>query len=62
MVRVFANGPGDPASIQGRVKAKPKKMVLDTFLLNIQHYKVRIDSKWSNLGKVVAPSSTPGGY
>ena len=39
MVRVFANGPGDMGSIPGRV------MVLDTSLLNTQHYKVRIKGK-----------------
>ena len=31
-------------------------MVLDTFLLNIQHYKVRIKGKVSNPGKGVAHS------
>ena len=43
--RVFANGPGDMGSILGRVTPKTFKMVLDTFLLNYQHYKVRIKGK-----------------
>ena len=45
MVRVFANGPGDPGSIPGRVITKTQKMVLDAILLNTQHYKVRIKGK-----------------
>ena len=40
--RVFANGPG---SIPGRVIPNTLKMVLDTSLLNTQHYKVRIKGK-----------------
>ena len=36
-VRVFANGPGDIP--------KTLKMVLDTTLLNTQHYKVRFKGK-----------------
>ena len=42
MVRVFTNGPGDLCSISGRVIPKTQKMVLDSSLLNTQHYKVRI--------------------
>ncbi len=42
MVRVFANGPGDPGSIPVRVIPKTQKMVFDAALLNTQHYKVRI--------------------
>ena len=45
MVRVFANGLGDLGSIPGRVIPKTFKMVLDTSLLNTQHYKVRIKGK-----------------
>ena len=45
MVTVFANGPGDPGSIPGRVIPKTQKMVLDTSLLNTQHYKARIKGK-----------------
>ena len=45
MSRVFASGPGDRGSIPGRVIPKTLKMVLDTALLNTQHYKVRIKSK-----------------
>ena len=43
--RVFANGPRDLGSIQGRVISKTLKMVLDTALLNTQRYKVRIECK-----------------
>ena len=43
--RVFANNPGDRGSIPGRVIPKTLKMVLDTYLLNTQHYKVRIKGK-----------------
>ena len=42
---MFANGPGDRASIPGRVIPKNKKMVLDAALLNTQHYNVRIKDK-----------------
>ena len=41
----FANGPGDLGSIPGRVIPKTLKMVLDTTLLNTQHYKVRFKGK-----------------
>ena len=57
--RVFTNGPGDLGSVPGRVIPKTLKMVLDTSLLNTQHYKVRIKGKLSNPGKGEAPSSTP---
>ena len=39
---VFASGPRDLGSIPVRVLTKTLKMVLDTSLLNTQHYKVRI--------------------
>ena len=42
MSKVFANGLRDWGSIPGRVIPKIKKMVLDTALLNTQHYKVKI--------------------
>ena len=45
MGRVFANGPGDRDSIPGQVIPKTLKMILDTSLLNTQHYKVRIKGK-----------------
>ena len=45
MSRVFANSPGDLGSIPGRIIPKIFKMVLDTFLLNTQQYKVRIKGK-----------------
>ena len=58
--KVFTNGPGDWGSVPSLLisktqKKKKKKKVLDTSLLNTQHYKV----KWSNPGKGVAPSPTP---
>ena len=59
MVRVFANGPGDRGSIPGQVIPKTQKMVLDTTLLNTQHYKVRIKVKWNNPGKGVVPFPIP---
>ena len=43
--RVFANVLRDVGSILGRVIPKIFKMVLDTYLLNTQHYQVRIMSK-----------------
>ena len=39
---VFANGPGDMGSIPSCIIPKTLKMVLDTYLLNTQQYKVRI--------------------
>ena len=45
MGKVFANGTGDLGSIPGYVIPKTLKMVLDTSLLNIQQYKVRIKGK-----------------
>ena len=43
--RVFANDPGDLGSIPVCVIPKTQRMVLDTSLLNIQQYKVRIKGK-----------------
>ena len=43
--RALANGPGDLGSIPGYVIPKTLKMVLDTFLLNTQQYKVHIKGK-----------------
>ena len=45
MSSVFANGPGDPVSIPGRVIPITKKIVLDAALLSTQHYKVRVKGK-----------------
>ena len=45
MSRVFVNGPGDQGSIAGRVIPKTQEIVLDTSLLNTQHYNVRIKGK-----------------
>ena len=43
--RSFADGAGDLGSIPGRVIPKTFKMVLDTYSLNNQHYKVGIKGK-----------------
>ena len=43
--RVFASSPGDLGSIPGGVIPKTFKMVLDTPLLNTQHYNIRINGK-----------------
>ena len=56
---VFANSPGYQGSIPRRVRLKTLKMILDTSLLNTQHYRVLSRVKWSNPGKAVAPSLTP---
>ena len=45
MAKVFGNGPGNLASIPGRVIPNTLKMVLNATLLNTQHYKARIKSK-----------------
>ena len=45
MSRVFANGSGDRGSIPGRIITKTQTIVLDTALLNTQHYTVRIKGK-----------------
>ena len=45
MSGVFANGLGDRGSIPSQVIPKTQKRVLDSTLLNIQHYKVRIKRK-----------------
>ena len=59
MVRVLANGPGDQGSIPSQISQKTQKMVLDTSLLNTQHYKVWVKSNGSNPAKDVEPSPTP---
>ena len=58
--RVFANGPGDLDSIPGRVIPKTLKMVLDTSLLNTQHYKVRIEGKVEQSKERSSPSLLRG--
>ena len=45
MSRLFANGLEDCGLMKGRVIPKTQKMVLDVFMLNTQHYKVRIKGK-----------------
>ena len=58
MYRIFAHDPGDWGSIIGRVKPKTQKMIHDASLLEIHRYKQRIQSKKSNPGRGVTPSST----
>ena len=50
MSRVFANSLGDRGSILGRVMPKTQKTVRNTALLNIQHYKVKVEQsmEWSS--------------
>ena len=45
MSRVLANGSGDKGSIPVPVIPKAQKIVLDSTLLNTQHYKIRIKGK-----------------
>ena len=52
---MFASGRGDKGSIPGRVIPKTLKMVLNTYLLNTQHYKIRIKG---NVEKSRKTSST----
>ena len=49
------NSLGDQGSIPGRVIPKTLKMVLDTFLLNTQQYKVRIKSKVEQSSEMCPP-------
>ena len=43
--RVSANGPGDRGLFPGQVIPKTQKFVLDTSLLNTQHYEIQIKGK-----------------
>ena len=45
MDTVFANDRSNRGLIQGRVLEKTQKTLLDTSLINPQHYKVRIKGK-----------------
>ena len=45
MGRLFVDGPEDRGSIQGLAIPKTQKMVLDTSLLNTQHYMIRSKGK-----------------
>ena len=45
MSTVFTNGVRARTSIPGQIMPKTFKMVLDSALLNTQHYKVRIKGK-----------------
>ena len=57
--RLFTSSSVDWGSIPGWIIPKTQKMVLDTSLLNTQHYKIWIKNKWRNPEKGVAPSPTP---
>ena len=59
MFYMFTSGPETGVQSQVESYQTLKKMLLDAALLNTQLYKVRIKSKWSNLGNGVAPSPTP---
>ena len=59
IVTVFANGPKDWGLFPGWAIPKTQKIVLYASLLNTQHYKFWIKSKWSNPENGVAQSSTP---
>ena len=56
---VFANGPEDWGSIPDRVIPKIQKMVLMLPCLTLGIIRYGSWVKWSNTGKVVAPSNTP---
>ena len=56
---VFVNGLGDWGSIPVWVISKTQKMVLDTSLLNTQHYKVCIKSKVEQSSERISSSTTP---
>ena len=58
-IYVHVNAPGNRGSIPGQVIPKTQKIVLDAFLLSTQHYKARINGKWNNPGKRVAPAPIP---
>ena len=61
MCRVFSNGLGELGSIPGHVLPKTLKMVLDTSLLNTQHYKVRINGKVEQSREIeLRPTLHPG--
>ena len=45
LVKAFVNAPGHWGSIPSRVMTKTQKIVLESSLQNIQHYKVRIKGK-----------------
>ena len=42
---MFINGPGNRNFVSDRVIPKTQKMVLDAFLINTQHYNIRIKGK-----------------
>ena len=51
MDRMFANSSGDWNSIPDQVIPKTQKMLLDTSLLNTQHYQVRVKGRGAIQGK-----------
>ena len=57
--RVFANGLEDQGLVPGLFKQKTQKMVLDTTLLNTQHYKVCIKGKVEQSRERSSVLSTP---
>ena len=57
--RVFANGPEDLGSIPGRIIPKIFKWYLIPPCLTLSYTRYVSMVKWSNPGKIVAPSPTP---
>ena len=57
--RVFAYDTTDRGSIPGRVRQKTQKMVLDTSLINIQHFKLHIKGKLGQSGERSSALSYP---
>ena len=64
MGRVFVNGPGDLGSIPDLIIPKTLKMVLDTFLLNTQQYKVciKVKEKQSRIRSSTLPKTWWSSY
>ena len=58
--RVFANDPGDLGSIPGHVITKTLKLYLIPPCFTISNIRYVSRVKWSNTGKGVASSTTPG--
>ena len=56
---MLANGQGNLGSIPGRVIPKTQKMVFDTFLLNIQRYRIGIKSKMDQSKERISASPSP---
>ena len=51
--------PNTPAQAETLLYSLERQRLKKCYLLNTQHYKVRIKSKWNNPGIGVVPSPTP---